>query len=79
MIHSIAKWIGGAAAVLRGQVDAILLTGGVAYSDYVVSRLRDYISFIAPIHVYPGENEMLALATNGLAALRGEQEVREYR
>lgn len=79
MIHSIAKWIGGAAAVLRGRVDAILLTGGVAYSDYVIGRLRDYISFIAPIHVYPGENEMLALAANGLAALRGEQEIKEYR
>lgn len=78
MIQSIAKWIGGAAAVLHGRVDAILLTGGVAHSDYVVERLKPYISFIAPIHVYPGENEMLALATNGLAALRGEVEIKEY-
>lgn len=79
MIHSIARWIGGAAAALRGRVDAILLTGGVAYSEYVTSRLSEYISFIAPIHIYPGENEMLALASNGLAALRGEIEIKEYR
>ncbi|MDE6334495.1 MAG: butyrate kinase [Muribaculaceae bacterium] len=79
MIYSIAKWIGGSAVVLRGKIDAILLTGGVAYSDYVVKRLTEYIDFLAPVHVYPGENEMLALATNGLAALNGTVEIKEYK
>ena len=79
MIYSIAKWIGGSAVVLKGQVDAILLTGGVAYSDYVIERLSEYIGFIAPISVYPGENEMLALAANGLGALQGTIEVKEYK
>lgn len=79
MIYSIAKWIGGTAVSLKGHVDAILFTGGVAYSDYVIDRLKDYVSFIAPIYVYPGENEMLALATNGLGALKGEIEIKEYK
>lgn len=79
MIYSIAKWIGGSAVALKGHVDAILLTGGVAYSDYVVSHLKEYIGFIAPIAVYPGENEMLALATNGVKALNGEIEIKEYK
>lgn len=79
MIYNVAKWIGAAAVSLRGKVDAILLTGGVAYSDYVVSRVKDYVSFLAPIFVYPGENEMIALASNGLAALRGQIEIKEYK
>ena len=79
MIYSIAKWIGGAAVALRGKVDAILFTGGVAYSDYVVSRISDYVNFLGPIFVYPGENEMLSLATNGIGALRGTIEIKEYK
>lgn len=79
MIYQISKSIGAAAVALYGHVDAILLTGGVAFSDYVVSRIRDRVSFLAPVHVYPGENEMLALAANGYAALRGELPVKEYR
>lgn len=54
MIYNVAKAIGGAATVLCGKVDAILLTGGIAYSDYIISRLKKRISFLAPIHVYPG-------------------------
>lgn len=79
MIYSIAKYIGSAAVSLKGKVDAILLTGGVAHSDYVVSRLIDYVNFLAPVFVYPGENEMLALATNGIAALKGNMEIKEYK
>lgn len=79
MIYSIAKWIGGSAVVLKGKIDAILFTGGVAYSDYVISRLKDYVGFLAPIYVYPGENEMLALASNGVGALNGTIEIKEYK
>ncbi|MEG1564093.1 MAG: butyrate kinase [Bacteroides sp.] len=78
MIYNIAKGIGAAATVLYGKVDAILLTGGIAYSDYVVSRLKNRISFLAPVHVYPGEDEMEALALNALGALRGELPVLIY-
>ena len=79
MIYQTAKSIGAAATVLYGQVDAILLTGGIAHSDYVVSRLTERVSFLAPVHVYPGEDELEALAQNALGALRGELEVQEYR
>ena len=74
-----AKAIGGAATVLCGKVDAILLTGGIAYSDYIISRLKKRISFLAPIHVYPGEGEMESLAFNALGALRGELPVQIYK
>lgn len=70
MIYNVAKSIGAASTVLYGKVDAILLTGGIAYSDYVISRLRERISFLAPVFVYPGEDEMEALALNALGALR---------
>jgi butyrate kinase len=79
MIYNIAKSVGGAATVLCGQVEAIILTGGIAYSEYVVSRLEERICFLASVTVYPGEDEMEALANNALLALRGELPVREYR
>lgn len=78
MIYNVAKSIGGAATVLCGKIDAILLTGGIAYSDYVVSRLIKRIAFLAPVHIYPGEDEMEALALNALGALRGELPVIAY-
>lgn len=78
MIYNVAKSIGAAATVLYGKIDAILLTGGIAHSDYVVSRLINRISFLAPVHIYPGEDEMEALALNALGALRGERSVIVY-
>lgn len=78
MIYNVAKAIGGAATVLYGHVDAILLTGGIAYSDYVISRLKERISFLAPVYVYPGENEMESLAFNAMGALKGELPVQIY-
>lgn len=78
MIYNVAKGIGAAATVLYGKIDAILLTGGIAYSDYVVSRLMNRISFLAPVYVYPGEDEMEALALNALGALRNELPVIVY-
>ena len=79
MIYQTAKTIAGDSAVLYGKVDAILLTGGIAYSDYITSRLRERIEFLAPVHIYPGEDEMQALALNALAVWRGHRELKEYR
>jgi butyrate kinase len=78
MIYHIAKNITGLGAVLFGKVDAILLTGGLARSEYVISRLRQRIEFLAPTYCFPGEDEMEALALNALAVLRGQREVAEY-
>ena len=78
MSYQVAKSIGALAAALAGKVDAILLTGGVAYSDYVVPRVIERVQFIAPVHVYAGEDEMLALAQNGQAALQGDLPIKEY-
>lgn len=78
MIYNVAKAIGAASTVLYGKVDAILLTGGIAHSDFIISRLKKRISFIAPIHVYPGEDEMEALALNAIGALKGELPIQVY-
>lgn len=78
MIYQVARSIGAASVVLYGKIDAILLTGGMAHSDYIISRLKERISFLAPIHVYPGEDEMEALALNVLSALRGELPIQTY-
>lgn len=78
MIYHIAKSVGGAAVALWGKVDAILLTGGIAYSEYITTRLKERVSFLAPVFIYPGEDELEALALNGLGALRGELPVQIY-
>lgn len=79
MAYQIAKEIGACAAVLKGQVDAILLTGGIAHNKQFCAFIDEMTSFIAPMKVYPGEDEMLALAMNGLMVLRGELEPKEYK
>ncbi|HPX05942.1 MAG TPA: butyrate kinase, partial [Tenuifilaceae bacterium] len=79
MAYDVAKWIGSMAAVLKGNVDGILLTGGIAHNPFLVDYVKDMVGFIAPVVVYPGEDEMMALAMNGLMALRHEVEIREYK
>ncbi len=79
MAYQVAKDIGAMSTVLKGHVDAILLTGGIAYGKPFVNMLSERISHLAPIFVYPGEDEMRALAMNGLMVLKGEAEAREYR
>jgi butyrate kinase len=79
MVYQIAKAVGGLATVLYGQVDAILFTGGVAYNEYITDRLKERVSFIAPVYIYPGEDELTALAMNALHAMRGEQPIKVYR
>ena len=78
MAYNVAKAIGAMAVVLKGKVDAILITGGMAYSERFVEQIQEQVAFLAPIKVYPGENEMVALAMNGLAVLRGEEEPKVY-
>ena len=78
MCYSIAKNIGSMAAALDGEVDAVILTGGLAHSEVITGNISRRISFIAPVKIYPGEDEMLALAESGLAVLRGEREAKIY-
>ena len=78
MIYHVAKNIAAEAAVLCGKVDAILLTGGMAHSDYLVSRLRQRIDFLATVYTFPGEDEMEALALNALAVLQKKREAKVY-
>lgn len=78
MIYHTAKAIASEGAVLYGKVDAILLTGGMAYSDYIVSRIIERVEYLAPVKVFPGEDEMGAMAENALAVLRGERELKKY-
>ena len=76
--YQVAKEVGAMAAVLNGKVDQILLTGGIAYSDYVTSEIKEKVGFIAPITVYPGEDELLALAQGALRVLNGEEKPLVY-
>jgi butyrate kinase len=79
MLYHTAKQIASEAAVLCGQIDAILLTGGMAHSDYIVSELRRRIGFLAPVYTFPGEDEMEALALNALAVLQGKRQAKDYK
>lgn len=78
MIFHTAKAIAAEGAVLKGKVDAILLTGGIAHCDYIVNGIIDRVSYLAPVRVFPGENEMETLAFNALAVLNGEVEAKDY-
>jgi len=79
MGYQVSKEIGAAATVLNGNVDAIILTGGMAYGKPMVNLIRERVGFIAPIVIYPGEDEMLALAQGVIRVLNGEEEVKEYK
>jgi butyrate kinase len=79
MAYQVSKAIGGAAAALKGLVDGVLLTGGIANSEFVVDYIKARVSFLAPVIVYPGEDEMKALAENANSALSGEVEIKEYK
>jgi butyrate kinase len=78
MAYQIAKEIGAMATVLAGQVDAIVVTGGVAHSRMLLDWLEPRVAWIAPLLVYPGEDEMLALAQGALRVLRGEELAKVY-
>ncbi len=76
--YQVAKWIGHMAAALKGEVDAIILTGGLAYFGWFVDNIKQHVEWIAPVYVYPGEMEMEALALGALRVLKGEEEAKTY-
>ncbi len=78
LAYQVAKLIGEMAVVLNGKVDAILITGGLAYNKYLVNYIKNKTGFIANVAVYPGEDELQALAMNALRVAKGETEVLEY-
>ena len=77
-IYQVCKDIGTMSTVLEGKIDKILLTGGIAYSPLVVKAITDKVSWIADIKVYPGEDELLALAQGAIRVLDGEEVAKEY-
>ena len=78
MAYQVAKYIGSCAAVLQGKVDGIILTGGLAYGKELVEWITESVEFISKVYVYPGEDEMKALAEGGLRVLQGKEEAKRY-
>jgi butyrate kinase len=78
MCYQVAKMVGEMAVVLNGKADAILLTGGIAFSENIIENLKRKTAFLAPVFVYPGEDELKALAGNALRVARGEVQPGEY-
>lgn len=78
MAYQIAKEIGAMATVLKGKVDGIIITGGIAHSKLLCQLIEKRVSFIAPVKIYPGEDEMLALAEGANRVLKGEEKAKIY-
>lgn len=78
MAYQIAKEIGAMSTVINGEVDAIVLTGGMAHSKKLVDLITTRVKFIAPVYIYPGEQEMMALALGALRVLNGEEKAKTY-
>jgi butyrate kinase len=78
MAYQISKEIGAMAAVLGGEVHAIIITGGIAHNPDLTGYIKEHVGFIAPVFIYPGEDEMRALALNGSMLLSGKISAREY-
>ncbi|SEN21589.1 butyrate kinase [Lihuaxuella thermophila] len=78
MAYQVAKEIGACSAVLSGKVDGIILTGGLAYGEMFTNMIKERISWIAPVYIVPGENELQALVEGALRVIRGEEEARTY-
>jgi butyrate kinase len=78
MAYQVAKEIGAMSTVLKCEVDAILITGGIAHSKWFVNQITERVYKIAPVHIYPGEDEMQALAMSGLMVINGEIKALEY-
>jgi butyrate kinase len=79
MAYQISKWIGAMAAALKGKVDAIILTGGIAHNKYVVDWVKERVSWIAPVRVRPGQNELLALAKHAYKAINNPSIAKDYK
>jgi len=79
MAYQVAKDIGAMSAVLEGRVDAIILTGGVAYDEMLCGWIEQKVGFIAQVVVYPGEDEMKAMEEGAYSAVKGEMDIKEYK
>ena len=78
MCYQIAKEIGAGSTVLKGQIDAIVLTGGLAFNEMIISLIKERVSFLGKVLVFPGEDEMESLAYGALRVLNGEENYKEY-
>lgn len=78
MAYQIGKDIGSMAVVLKGKLDGIILTGGLAYSSYLMDRVKVYINFLAPVYIVPGEDEMLSLSQGAKRVLDGIEKAKIY-
>jgi butyrate kinase len=78
MAYQVAKEIGSCAAVLKGKVDGIILTGGLAYGKSFTQMIQERVEWIAPVHLVPGENELQALVEGALRVVRGEETAKNY-
>jgi butyrate kinase len=78
MAYQIAKDIGAMCVVLKGEIDGIILTGGLAHSERLTGLIEEQVRFLAPFSIYPGEDEMAALAAGGLRVLEGEEGIKKY-
>lgn len=78
MAYQVSKEIGACASVLKGNVDLVLLTGGIAYSKLFTNMIEDRVKYISEVKIYPGEDEMIALAQGGLRVLTKEEEPQVY-
>ena len=79
MCYQIAKEIGGGSTVLKGKVDGIVLTGGLAYDEFIINSIKERVEFISEILVFPGEDEMEALTLGALRVLEGREIAKEYK
>ena len=79
MAYQVAKEIGALSTVLEGEIDAIILTGGIAYNEFFTDKIIRRVKFLAPVLVYPGEEEMKALAEGAYRVLTGEEVAKRYR
>jgi len=78
MMYQVSKEIGAMATVLYGNVDCIIVTGGIAYNKCLTDIIVERTKFIAPVVIYPGEDEILALVLGALRVLKGEEKEMEY-
>ncbi len=78
MCYQIAKEIGACSTVLKGKVDAIVITGGLAFDQLIINLIKERVSFISKILIFPGEDEMEALAFGALRVLTDQEKYKEY-
>ena len=78
MVYQIAKEVGAMSTTLYGKVDAIVLTGGIAHSERLVNLIKERVKFLSPVLIFPGENELEALALGAFRVLSGEEKAKEY-